>query len=426
MQAKTVFFDLDGTLTRSGEGIMNSARWAAEQMGCRQAPEDWSVFIGPPLHDSFRKYCGMNDADAVEAVRLFRVRYDEAGWSENEVYTGIPKLLRTLRQSGIQLAIVTSKAEKFTLRIAERFGLSPYMSGIIGPDLSEKHPDKAHLIRRAMEQFPGPYVMVGDRIFDIEGAKACGIASIGVLYGYGTLEEFESAGAVAASPDELLTLLAGEGCQAPGLFLSMEGVDGCGKSTQTAALTEEMRRLGWHIVMTREPGGDEIAEKIRHLILDPTNTEMRDVTEAYLYAASRAQNARALIMPTLKNGDLVICDRYVDSSIAYQGGGRELGVDKIRQLNAWATENCMPDLTVYLRMEPHQALARRLNASEPDRLEREKDSFFERTFEAYEALYAGPDGGRVVTVDASAPIGAVTEEMLRKVRMRLAELAAGV
>jgi dTMP kinase len=120
---------------------------------------------------------------------------------------------------------------------------------------------------------------------------------------------------------------------------------------------------------------------------------------------------------------MVICDRYVDSSIAYQGGGRQLGMDRIRELNAWATENCMPDLTVYLRMEPHEALARRLNTSVPDRLEREQDSFFQRTFEAYEKLYDGRDGWRVVRVNAASSIEAVTQEMLMRVRQRLADLA---
>ncbi|MBQ7488429.1 MAG: dTMP kinase, partial [Clostridia bacterium] len=229
--------------------------------------------------------------------------------------------------------------------------------------------------------------------------------------------------AAVATPIEAADVLLGDLPRAPGLFFSMEGVDGCGKSTQQAALIEEMRRLGWRITMTREPGGDEVAEKIRNLILDPANSEIRDVTEAYLYAASRAQNARALIQPAIDRGELVICDRYVDSSIAYQGGGRRLGTDRIRALNAWATEHCMPDLTVYLRMEPHEALARRLNVSVPDRLEREQDSFFVRTFEAYEALYAGPDGARTVNVNAGQPIEDVTREMLTKVRERLAEIA---
>ncbi|MBQ9008820.1 MAG: dTMP kinase, partial [Clostridia bacterium] len=311
--------------------------------------------------------------------------------------------------------------EAFAVRIAECFGLSALVDGIIGPGLGERQPEKEHLIRRAMAQFPGPYVMVGDRVFDVEGARRAGIPAIFAVYGYGQREEAGDA-LLAYFPEEILDLLLPEGPRARGLFLSMEGVDGCGKSTQQRALVEEMKRLGWRIVLTREPGGDEIAEKIRQLILDPWNTDMQEVTEAYLYAASRAQNARMRILPALEKGKMVICDRYVDSSIAYQGGGRQLGAERIRELNAWATENCMPDLTVYLRMEPHEALARRLSASEPDRLEQEEESFFVRTFEAFEKLYQGPEGRRVLTVNAARPIEAVTEEMLTLVRRRLAEL----
>ena len=422
MDIQTVLFDLDGTLTRSGEGIINCAQYAAEQMHCR-GPEDWSVFIGPPLIDSFRRFCGLGDAAAAEAVTWYRKRFRQVGWEENAVYPGIPRLLRSLRAAGIHAVIVTSKPEEFAVRIADRFGLSPLIDGIIGPGMGEQQPDKEHLIRRAMGQFPGPCVMVGDRVFDVEGAARAGIPSIFAAYGYGRMEEAEGAMAAAESPQALLDLLLPEGPRVRGLFLSMEGVDGCGKSTQQQALVAEMQRLGWEIVLTREPGGEEIAEKIRQLILDPGNTGMQDVTEAYLYAASRAQNARMRILPALERGEMVICDRYVDSSIAYQGGGRQLGMDRIRELNAWATENCMPDLTVYLRMEPHEALARRLSTSVPDRLEREQDSFFQRTFEAYEKLYDGRDGWRVVRVNAANSIEAVTQEMLMRVRQRLADLA---
>ena len=424
MQVKTVFFDLDGTLTRSGDGIVRCAQWAVQEMHWQTMPDDWERFIGPPLFDSFRNLCGMDAAQADEAVRLYRERFTRIGWEENEVYAGIPCLLRSLIRNGIKPVIVTSKPGALTERIVDRFCLRPMIYGVIAPGMGERHPEKEKLIRQGMDRFDGPYVMVGDRIFDIDGAKACGIPSIFAGYGYGTQDEARDAWGSADSPDEIAALLLGDLPRAPGLFFSMEGVDGCGKSTQQAALVEEMRRLGWHITMTREPGGDEVAEKIRGLILDPANSEIRDVTEAYLYAASRAQNARALIQPAIARGDLVICDRYVDSSIAYQGGGRGLGTDRIRELNAWATEHCMPDLTIYLRMEPHEALARRLNVSVPDRLEREKESFFERTFEAYEALYGGPDGARAVTVNAGGSIEDVTREMLTKVRARLSEIAA--
>ena len=199
----------------------------------------------------------------------------------------------------------------------------------------------------------------------------------------------------------------------------MEGVDGCGKTTQRNALIEHLAQLGWDVQLTREPGGDEIAEKIRELILDPANTAMDDLTEAYLYAASRAQNVRAKILPALADGKAVVCDRFVDSSIAYQGGGRQLGTDTVEAINRFAVDCATPDITVYLRMPPEKALSRRLSTSEPDRLEREKASFFERTYKAYEALYARGDMERVVTVDAGLSIEEVSEAMIAAVDQKL-------
>ena len=425
---KTVLFDLDGTMTRSGLGITSCAQYAAGRVHHTREPEDWTKFIGPPLFDSFRDFCGMTEAEAETAVNVYRERFTRIGWEENAVYEGIPALLRSLKINGIHAVIVTSKVQELSVRIAKRFGLMPLIEEVVGPGPEERHPEKDQLIARAMAKYPGPYVMVGDRKFDIDGAKACGIASIGVTYGYGSEEELREhqADQLAASPLELEQLLLGDLPRARGLFLTMEGVDGCGKSTQREALVEELKKLGWRITMTREPGGDAVAEKIRALILDPENRELGDVTEAYLYAASRAQNTRALIMPALCRGDLVVCDRYVDSSIAYQGGGRELGTERIRRLNEWAVEGCMPDLTIYLRMEPQKALARRLEASQPDRLEQEKDTFFERTYEAYEAIYAEDQGQRMIAVDASRSIPEVSKEMLERVRERLAVLQAEI
>ena len=423
MRNSTVLFDLDGTLTKSEEGIINSARAAASRMGFDREDLDWKKFIGPPLHASFMEYCGMTDREAEQAVLLYRERFSVLGWQENRVYPGIPTLLRTLRNNGQKAAIVTSKPQIFAERIAKRFGLMPFLSGIIGPDEGEKSPSKEALIKKAMKRLPGPFVMVGDRRYDVEGAKACSIASVGVLYGYGDRQELEAAGADSIARDvaELRDIVTDRAAPARGIFITMEGVDGCGKSTQRAALLEEMERLGYEITLTREPGGDEVAEKIRSLILDPANAALFDETEAYLYAASRAQNVRALILPALEAGRMVLCDRYVDSSIAYQGGGRGLGWEKVAALNAWATEGCMPDLTVYLSMDPQAALARRLEASTPDRLEREQLSFFERTHAAYEAYYEQA-GERVLRVQADQPIAEVTAEMLRGVLARLEKL----
>lgn len=422
MKYTSVLFDLDGTLTRSEKGITRSALYAAQKLGFTGfTAEQFKVFIGPPLFLSFKQVVGMTDEQALQAVDYYRERYEQVGYAENEVYAGIPALLRSLKLNGVKLAIATAKPQKYAAKIARLLGLAPYMDAIVGPGFDVKHASKADIVREAAMLLGGTPVMVGDRCFDVEGGRDNGIDTIGVAYGYGSREELESAGAthVAGTVGELEEILLGSAPRARGVFLSMEGMDGCGKTTQRDALIAHLEQRGWQVQLTREPGGDEVAEKIRTLVLDPQNTSLCRETEAYLYAASRAQNVRTRIRPALERGCAVVCDRFVDSSIAYQGGGRELGSAALAQLNSLAVGDTLPDVTVYLRMPPEKALLRRLNASEPDRLEREQDSFFRRTYEAYEALYASDGMERVVTVDAAQPIEAVTRDMLAAVDARL-------
>lgn len=422
MTYTTILFDLDGTLTRSEEGITRSALYAAEKLGFTgYTQEQFKAFIGPPLYHSFRTIVGMDDMQAQQATALYRERFSRVGWAENEVYPGIAVLLRSLKLNGAKVAIATAKPQIFAERIAKQFGMAPYLDAIVGPGMDTKHASKVEIVGKAMALLGGRGVMVGDRCYDIEGGAGNGIDTIGVTYGYGTEEELRAAGAthMAHSVAELDALLLGDAPRARGLFVSMEGVDGCGKTTQREALIRHLSQLGWEVQMTREPGGDGIAEKIRAMILDPANTAMQDETEAYLYAASRAQNVRALIRPALAQGKAVVCDRFVDSSAAYQGGGRQLGVERVLRINREAVGDTWPDITVYLRMPPEKALLRRLSASEPDRLEREKEAFFVRTYEAYEALYAQAGMERVVTVDAAQAIEDVTRDMLRAVDQRL-------
>lgn len=427
MKYTTILFDLDGTLTRSEKGITRSALYACEKMGFTgHNEEEFKVFIGPPLFESFQKVCGMTPEQAHRAIELYRERFSVVGWAENEVYTGIASLLRSLKKNGCKIAITTAKPQAFAEKIARKFGFEPYLDALIGPGMDNTHASKAWIVKKAIEQLGGVPVMIGDRCYDVEGGKENGIDTIGVCYGYGTREELEEAGAthIAETVEELTDILLGDAPRARGVFITMEGVDGCGKTTQRNALIAHMTQLGWDVQLTREPGGDEIAEKIRNLILDPVNTAMDDLTEAYLYAASRAQNVRAKIWPALDSGKAVVCDRFVDSSIAYQGGGRNLGTQKIQEINRFAIEHAIPDITVYLRMPPEVALSRRLNASEPDRLEREKASFFVRTYEAYEALYAQEGMERVVSVDAGRSIEEVSEEMIARVDEKLRQLKA--
>ena len=426
MKYTTILFDLDGTLTRSEKGITRSALYACEKMGFTgHNEEEFKVFIGPPLFESFQKVCGMTEDEAYRAIELYRERFSVVGWAENEVYTGIALLLRSLKKNGCKIAITTAKPEDFAIRIAEKFGFAPYLDALIGQRLDNTHASKAWIVKKAIEQLGGVPVMIGDRCYDVDGGKANGIDTIGVCYGYGTREELEAAGAthIAQTVEELTDILLGDAPRARGVFITMEGMDGCGKTTQRNALIEHMKMLGWDVQLTREPGGDAIAEKIRELVLDPVNKEMFDETEAYLYAAARAQNVRAVIRPALESGRAVICDRFVDSSIAYQGGGRKLGSDVVAQLNRMAVGDTMPDATVYLRMPPQKALARRLSVSEPDRLESQKESFFERTYQAFEALFGDENLNRVVSVDASKPIEDVTRDMLDAIDARLNTLS---
>lgn len=165
-----------------------------------------------------------------------------------------------------------------------------------------------------------------------------------------------------------------------GLFIVFEGGDGGGKSTQVARLVESLRASGHTVVATREPGGTRIAEKIRHVILDPDNLELCDRAEALLYAASRAEHVHHVIKPALDRGEMVVSDRYMDSSIIYQGLGRGLGADDVRNLNLWATEGLRPDLTIVLDVPADFGLER---VGTPDRLELAPLEMHERIREYY-------------------------------------------
>ena len=184
-----------------------------------------------------------------------------------------------------------------------------------------------------------------------------------------------------------------------GLFISMEGGDGSGKSTQLDNIKKYFAEKGMESVFTREPGGTEISEKIRDIILDPENSEMNDMTEALLYAASRAQHVAEKIKPSLESGKNVICDRFVDSSIVYQGIGRNIG-DAVRVINGYAISGCLPDITIFLDISPENAMARISNRGH-DRLEREDLSFHQRIYEGYKKLVANDETGRLFAVDAN-------------------------
>jgi len=168
-----------------------------------------------------------------------------------------------------------------------------------------------------------------------------------------------------------------------GFFISFEGGDGSGKTTQIRLLKEYIAGRGVDVVTVREPGGVPVSEKIREIILDSRNTDMDNITEMLLYAASRAQLVSQVIIPAMNDGKCVICDRFVDSSYVYQGIARGLGIDMIKTVNDIATRKLVPDITFFIDVEPENALKRRLNTTEPDRLEREDISFHLRVYQGY-------------------------------------------
>jgi dTMP kinase len=166
-----------------------------------------------------------------------------------------------------------------------------------------------------------------------------------------------------------------------GIFITFEGSDGSGKSTQIEKLATFLRKQGEEVTVTREPGGTVTGEKIRNLILDPKNRDISDLTEMMLYAAARAQIVDELIRPDLKAGKIVICDRFVDSSIAYQGYGRGLGI-AVEKVNDFAIKDCVPDLTILLDIPPERCFARK-RGDVPDRIESEALAWHEKVYKGY-------------------------------------------
>lgn len=201
-----------------------------------------------------------------------------------------------------------------------------------------------------------------------------------------------------------------------GLFITFEGNDGSGKSSVIEAIKLELENRGYDILYSREPGGSKIAEKIREIILDKDNVGMDDKTEALLYAASRREHIVKTILPALNEGKIILCDRFLDSSLAYQGFARGIGIDNVYQMNEYATEGLLPDLTLLVCVKPEVGLGRIKNnhRGELDRLELEKMEFHQRVYEGYlEVQKKFPD--RVVIINGEATREKVREDALQVV-----------
>lgn len=199
------------------------------------------------------------------------------------------------------------------------------------------------------------------------------------------------------------------------MFIAFEGGEGAGKSTQSAALADHLAARGHAVTRTREPGGTPAAEAIRAVLLDPIYTGLDDRAEALLFAAARGEHAARVIRPALERGEIVVCDRFMDSSIAYQGIGRDLGVDRVADLSLWATGGLRPNLSVLLDVDPALGLAR---VQGPDRLESEPLEWHRRVREGFLQL-ADADPDHYLVLDGSRPaedlaieISAVVDELV--------------
>ncbi len=197
-----------------------------------------------------------------------------------------------------------------------------------------------------------------------------------------------------------------------GKFITFEGCDGCGKSTQLRMFSEYLTERKIPHIFTREPGGGKISEQIREILLNGKNMEMTDECEALLYAAARVQHLSDRVEPALAKGELVICDRYVDSSLAYQAFARGLGKDFVEKINAFALEKYLPDVTVFIDLTPEDAFKRKHGADENDRMELAGMDFHKRVYEGYKTV-AKEQPDRVVCVDGRKTPQEIFDDILR-------------
>ena len=208
-----------------------------------------------------------------------------------------------------------------------------------------------------------------------------------------------------------------------GLFVTLEGPEGSGKTTQIQLLSGWLAQRGCDVLTTREPGGTRIGDAIRNLVLDPAHTEMQPAAETLLYSAARAQIVGEKIRPHLERGGVVLCDRFADSTLAYQGYGRQLDLDTLRTILAFATGGLTPDLTIYLDLPVIEGLQRKQESdkSEWNRLEREVQAFHERVHQGYLAL-AAAEPQRWLVMDAMQPVDNIQESVREAVSSRLSHV----
>ncbi|MCA1032860.1 dTMP kinase [Bacillus timonensis] len=205
-----------------------------------------------------------------------------------------------------------------------------------------------------------------------------------------------------------------------GIFITFEGPEGAGKSTILSMVEKELLSMNYKILTTREPGGISISEQIRSVILDTQNTEMDSRTEALLYAAARRQHLAEKVIPALTEGKIVLCDRFIDSSLAYQGYARGLGIDEVLSINEFAINGVMPDLTIFFDVSPQVGLERitQNQTREINRLDLENINFHERVYEGYQILIKR-FADRISVIDAECEIEKVTSQVLETILKKL-------
>jgi len=208
----------------------------------------------------------------------------------------------------------------------------------------------------------------------------------------------------------------GLGCGLTGLFITFEGLDGCGKSTQMELLAAALAERGYVVTVTREPGGTPLGEAIRDMLLDPRHHGMSARAEALLYAAARAHLVEQVVRPALEDGQIVLCDRYIDSSLAYQGYGRGLGTDYVMLVNDWGIGGLFPDLTLFLDLDDSVRSTRM--AAVPDRLEAEDDEFHKRVAQGYRELLSA-HRHRIRRIDATGSESEVQERVRSVIEQEL-------
>lgn len=206
-----------------------------------------------------------------------------------------------------------------------------------------------------------------------------------------------------------------------GLFISFEGCDGCGKTTALNNVLKRLEEKGIHPLVTREPGGSRIAEDIRNIILDKRNVEEDPRTEALLYAASRRQHLVEIVLPALREGKIVISDRYIDSSLAYQGYARGIGIEEVLSINEFAIDNVYPDLTFFLDLSPEEGLKRMKDRTRgSDRLDEEALSFHEKVYEGYHIVNERFKD-RIIRIDAKPSPDVIADEIVNHILNKLKE-----